>query len=55
MVLLVRAECVRTNGFRAGVDVVAIKLGIILLSFFFLLLLSFHARTFLPEGVCLGS
>ena len=45
----------RTNSFRAGVDVVATKLGIILLlsfssSFFF-----FHARTFLPEGNLLYS
>ena len=28
-IILVRTQCVRTNGFRAGVDVVATKLGII--------------------------
>ena len=40
-----------THGFRARADVVATKLGIIL----FLLSFSFLPRTFLPEGVCLGS
>ena len=36
---------------RARADVVATKLGIILL----FLSSFFHARTFLAEGVCLGS
>ena len=45
--LLVRAKCVRTNVVRALADVVATKLGIILLSF------SFLPLTFLPEGICL--
>ena len=44
--MLFRAECVRPNVVRALADIVATKLGIILLSFF-------HALTFLPEGVCL--
>ena len=50
-----RSACARTVSVR-GVDVVATKLGIILSSsFFFFFFLSFLPRTFLPEGVCLGS
>ena len=50
---LVRTKCVRTHVVRAGADVVATKLGIIFI--FLLSFSSFHALTFLPEGVCLGS
>ena len=43
--ILVPAECVRTNVVLALADVVATKLGIILLLSFFLLLFSFFPST----------
>ena len=47
--ILVRTQCVRCTLCVRGRTQMATKLGIILFLFS-----SFHALTFLPEGVCLG-